>query len=214
MIIATPGEAITLTIGPVLDASGVAVTTSVVGDFKISKNGGAPAALNGSATLTHRHTGHYSLALTATDANTVGTAEVTLDDSTNACQPLRFSVGIPDDLLAYIQLMLRSDAGVATDRAGQLSRIEADEGSGAGSYDNTAAPTVVLSTAAIAAPTGVPSATAGIAEMIARLYQRLRNKATVTATKETVHDDSDVALYEHDLSDDGTTYTRTKANSV
>lgn len=79
-------------IGPVLDASGVAVTDSVVGDFKISKNGGAPAALNGSATLTHRHTGNYSLALTASDLDTVGTAQVTCDDTTNACQPKDIAV--------------------------------------------------------------------------------------------------------------------------
>ena len=72
-------------IGPVLDASGVAVTGSVVGDFKISKNGAAPAALDGSATLTHRHTGNYSLALTANDLDTVGTAQVTCDDTVNAC---------------------------------------------------------------------------------------------------------------------------------
>ncbi len=74
-----------MTVGPVLDASGVAVTDSVVGDFLISKNGAAPAALNGSATLTHRHTGNYSLSLTATDLNTVGTAEVTCSDTVNAC---------------------------------------------------------------------------------------------------------------------------------
>lgn len=85
MVIARQSTARTVMVGPVLDADGVAVTDGVVGDFKISKNGGAPAALNGSATLTHRHTGMYSLALTASDLDTVGQAEVTLDDSTNAC---------------------------------------------------------------------------------------------------------------------------------
>jgi len=75
----------TVIIGPVLDSSGAAVTDGVVGDFKVSKNGAAPAALNGSATLTHRHTGHYSLALTASDLDTVGTAQVTIDDTTNTC---------------------------------------------------------------------------------------------------------------------------------
>ena len=72
-------------VGPVLDADGVAVTNGVVGDFKASKNGAAPAALNASATLTHRHTGHYSLALTASDLDTVGQAEIVIDDTTNAC---------------------------------------------------------------------------------------------------------------------------------
>lgn len=85
MIVARQSTARTITVGPVLDASGAAVTDSVVGDFKIAKNGGAPAALNGSATLTHRHTGNYSLALTASDLDTVGQAEITCDDTVNAC---------------------------------------------------------------------------------------------------------------------------------
>lgn len=85
MIYAKQSTAIIVTVGPVLDADGVAVTDGVVGDFKISKNGGAPAALNASATLTHRNTGHYSLSLTATDVNTVGTAEIVIDDTVNAC---------------------------------------------------------------------------------------------------------------------------------
>lgn len=84
-IIARQSTARTVTVGPVLDADGVAVTGGVVADFKIAKNGGAPAALNASATLTHRHTGFYSLALTASDLDTVGQAEITIDDTVNAC---------------------------------------------------------------------------------------------------------------------------------
>jgi hypothetical protein len=68
-----------------LDAAGAFVSDGVVADFKISKNGGAPAALNGSATLTHRNTGHYSLALTASDLDTVGQAEIVIDDTVNGC---------------------------------------------------------------------------------------------------------------------------------
>ena len=88
MLYARQSTAIIVTVGPVLDADGVAVTTAVVGNFKLSKNGGAPAALDASATLTHRHTGKYSLSLTATDVNTVGSAEVTIDATTNEC-PLK-----------------------------------------------------------------------------------------------------------------------------
>jgi hypothetical protein len=92
MIYARQSTAIIVTVGPVLNASGVAVTDGVVGDFKISKNGGAPAALNGSATLTHRNTGHYSLSLTASDVGTVGTVEIVIDDTTNACPPKEIQV--------------------------------------------------------------------------------------------------------------------------
>lgn len=93
----------TVTVGPVLDADGVAVTDGVVGDFKLSKNGAAPAALNGSATLTHRHTGHYSLALTASDLDTLGTAEIVIDDTVNACPPKELMVlpaNVYDSLVA------------------------------------------------------------------------------------------------------------------
>src|SRR5678810_830205 len=85
MIIARQSTARTVTVGPVLDADGVAVTDGVVSDLKLSKNGGAPAALNGSATLTHRSVGFYSLALTTSDLDTVGQAEIVIDDTTNAC---------------------------------------------------------------------------------------------------------------------------------
>jgi hypothetical protein len=85
MIIARQSTARTMMVGPVLDASGVAVTDCVVADFEGSVNGGDPAALNGSATLTHRGVGFYSLALTATDLGTVGQFEVTINDTVNSC---------------------------------------------------------------------------------------------------------------------------------
>ncbi len=85
MIYAKQSTAIIVTVGPVLDASGVAVTDGVAADFTISKNGAAPGALNGSATLTHRAVGFYSLSLTATDVNTVGTVEIVINDTVNAC---------------------------------------------------------------------------------------------------------------------------------
>lgn len=92
MVIARLSTALTIMVGPVLDADGVAVTDCVVGDFKISKNGAAPGALNGSATLTHRHTGHYSLALTTSDISVTGLSQVTLDDGVNACQMVPINV--------------------------------------------------------------------------------------------------------------------------
>jgi hypothetical protein len=85
MVFAKQSTAIIVTVGPVLDADGAFVNGSVVGDFKASKNGALPAALNGSATLTHRATGHYSLSLTTSDTDTVGTLEIIADDTVNAC---------------------------------------------------------------------------------------------------------------------------------
>lgn len=77
--------AVTFIVGPVLDADGVAKTDCVIGDFKLSKSGAAPAAFNGSATLTHRHTGFYSLAATTSDTDTASLFQVTIDAGTNTC---------------------------------------------------------------------------------------------------------------------------------
>lgn len=124
MIIARQSTARTVTIGPVLDADGVAVTDGVVGDFKISKNGGAPAALNGSATLTHRHTGHYSLALTASDLDTVGQAEIVIDDTVNACPMKEITVieeVIYDALFAASANAFAGSAGSTTLGSGAIT---------------------------------------------------------------------------------------------
>jgi len=79
-------------IGPVLDADGVAFTGAVVGDFKIKKTTGNFAALNGSATLTHVSVGVYDLVLTTSDTDTVGLATIAIDDTVNACASVHLQV--------------------------------------------------------------------------------------------------------------------------
>jgi hypothetical protein len=44
---------------------------------------------------------------------------------------------LASNILRDTQLMLRKDAGIATDNSARLSAINADEGNGAGNYDNT-----------------------------------------------------------------------------
>ena len=158
------------------------------------------------------------------------------------------------------RLLVRADAGLATDAAAALARINLDRGSGAGTFDNTATPTVsvatggitaasiatgaidaddiaadavtelqaglatpadvnaqvldVLNTDTFAEPTGVPAATNTLVSKISWLYMALRNKVTVTATKKTFFDDGDAAEWEKDISDSGTEYTESEANSV
>ena len=82
MIILRQSTARTILVGPILDASGVAKTDDVVGSIKITKNGTVGAA-NGSATLTHDHAGKYLLALTASDTDTLGIMQVSLNSGTN-----------------------------------------------------------------------------------------------------------------------------------
>jgi hypothetical protein len=92
MIPVRQSTAFECSIGPVLDADGVAVTGGVVGDFKIKKTTGNFAALNGSATLTHVSAGTYDLVLTTSDTDTVGLCSIAIDDTTNACAPLYLQV--------------------------------------------------------------------------------------------------------------------------
>jgi hypothetical protein len=82
----------TITIGPILDADGVAKTDEVVASIVASKNGSGPSALNGSATLTHKQTGYYALALTASDTDTLGCLELTLNSGTNTMPVVRLNV--------------------------------------------------------------------------------------------------------------------------
>jgi hypothetical protein len=113
-------------VGPIMDADGLAVTDGVVGDLKISKNGGAPAALNGSATLTHRHTGHYSLALTTSDLDTVGQAEIVIDDTANA-MPTKVITGIEEAV--YDALFVAAAAGYSTFAGGAVASVTGAVGS-------------------------------------------------------------------------------------
>ena len=74
-------------------------------------------------------------------------------------------------LEAYVQLLARNDAAIATDRATELGEINADEGSGAGSYASTTDAQEALrdnlaETAAVAevAATAATAATAAVAD--------------------------------------------------
>lgn len=84
--------AITVRFGPVLDSLGGEYTGAVVADVKISKNNGTPAALNGSATLTHKEVGYYELALTTSYISAVGFADLILSKTTYVAPPLTLVV--------------------------------------------------------------------------------------------------------------------------
>jgi hypothetical protein len=47
------------------------------------------------------------------------------------------ATNILSKLLRYVQLILRKDAGIATDNSAELTDINADGGSGSGTFDNT-----------------------------------------------------------------------------
>jgi hypothetical protein len=81
----------TILVGPVLDSTGAAKTDEVVGSLRVTKNG-VVGSINGSATLTHNHTGKYLLAYTAADVDTVGITEISLESGTNDMPVVRLNV--------------------------------------------------------------------------------------------------------------------------
>lgn len=98
--------ALTISFGPVLDSTGAEYTGAVVGDVKICKGNGTPAALNGSATLTHKEVGMYELVLTTSDISQVGHSRVQLSKTTYVAPPVDITV-LP--ALVYDSLIAGSD---------------------------------------------------------------------------------------------------------
>ena len=82
--------ATTVTIGPVLDADGAAVTTAVVTNFSLVKNGSSAALTT--ETLTHLANGYYTLALTSGNTNTLGNLEVFVNNTAMSMTVFRYNV--------------------------------------------------------------------------------------------------------------------------
>ena len=85
--------AATVVVGPVLDSAGAAVTTAVVGDFRLAKEG-TSAVLSG-ATVTHDANGYYLIALTTTNTNTVGRLAIYSNNTAQSMGTTRFMVLLP-----------------------------------------------------------------------------------------------------------------------
>jgi hypothetical protein len=152
----------TVVVGPVLDANGAAVTTAVVGDFRIAKNG-TPATLSG-ATVTHDANGYYTIALTTSNTDTVGrleiysgnTAQATAvhswlillasvfdaiqTNATNSTGGLVTATGNVTALAGAISTL--TAGGVRTELATELARIDATISSRLATASYTTPPTV------------------------------------------------------------------------
>lgn len=88
----------------------------------------SPAAVGSEMTLAD---GAITAAKIATDAITA--AKI----ATDAVSEIQSGLATAAKLLAYIQLLVRKDAAITTDNATELSELNADGGSGAGSYAAT-----------------------------------------------------------------------------
>lgn len=129
----------TVLVGPVLDASGVAVTTAVVGDFRIAKEG-TTAVLSG-ATVTHDANGYYRIALTTGNTDTVGRLAIYSNNTAQSMGTMRFTVLLPSVYDAFIANATNSTGGLPT-ATGSVTAL-----AGAISTFNSATNTVTLAAA-------------------------------------------------------------------
>jgi hypothetical protein len=81
----------TVIVGPVLDSGGLAVTSAVIGDFRITA-GGTTSTLASPATATHSHNGHYTIALSTGNTGSIGLLTISSGNSNHAMPPSRFQV--------------------------------------------------------------------------------------------------------------------------
>jgi hypothetical protein len=102
--------AATVIVGPVLDSAGAAVTTAVVGDFRLAKEGTA-AVLSG-ATVTHDANGYYLVALTTTNTNTVGRLAIYSNNTAQSMGTTRFMVLLPSVYDALVTNAVNTSGGL------------------------------------------------------------------------------------------------------
>jgi LysM repeat protein len=169
----------TVYVGPVLDSAGAAVTTAVVGDFRLVKNGTA-ATLSG-ATVTHDANGYYTVALTTTNTDTTGRLTLAVGNTAMSMSTHRFSVllasvfdalitnatnatgGLPTATAAISALAgaisTLTAGGVRTELTTELGRLDAAVSSRMASYTQPTGFLAATFPTTVASPTNITSAT-------------------------------------------------------
>ena len=102
----------TVVVGPVLDANGAAVTTAVVGDFRLAKNG-TSATLSG-ATVTHDANGYYTIALTTSNTDTVGRLAIYSGNTAQSMATHHWTVLLASVFDAILTNATNTTGGLAT----------------------------------------------------------------------------------------------------
>lgn len=102
----------TVVVGPVLDSSGAAVTNAVVGDFRLAKNG-ITATLSG-ATVTHDANGYYTIALTTSNTDTVGSLVIYSGNTAHSMATHHWTVLLPSVFDALQTNATNSNGGLTT----------------------------------------------------------------------------------------------------
>jgi len=105
--------AATVLVGPVLDSAGLAITTAVIGDFQLTKNG-LTAALDSPATATHSHNGNYLIALSTENTDTAGRLVITVNNAAQAMGTHRYTVLIASVFDAIVTNATNTTGGFPT----------------------------------------------------------------------------------------------------
>ena len=108
---------VSVIVGPVLDSAGAEYATLAVTELSASKNGGTLTALTSGAppTLTVVANGYYTLDLSATEVNTVGTLQITCNKVSYQMPPLNCNVV---EEAVYVDLFAASAPGYGTAQTG------------------------------------------------------------------------------------------------
>jgi hypothetical protein len=190
----------TVYVGPVLDSAGAAVTTAVVGDFRLVKNGTA-ATLSG-ATVTHDANGYYTVALTTTNTDTTGRLTLAVGNTVMSMSTHRFSVllasvfdalitnatnatgGLPTATAAISALAgaisTLTAGGVRTELTTELGRLDATVSSRMASYTQPTGFLAATFPTTVASPTNITAATGVVLSGVTHTGAVIPTVSTVT----------------------------------
>jgi hypothetical protein len=184
-----------------LDSTGAAVTSAVLADFRIVKNGTA-ATLTG-ATVTHDANGYYTIALTTTNTDTTGRLTLAVGNTAQSMATHRYSVLLASVYDALITNATNATGGLATATAA----IAGFSGTIATATNITAATGITVSTNndktgySLTATTGLGNQTANITGNLSGSVGSVTSGVTVTTnndktgyTASTVSDKTGYAL--------------------
>ena len=179
-------------VGQVLDASGNPVTTAVIGDFTLTKNG-TSATMSGN-TISHSHNGHYAITLTTANTDTVGRLAITINNASYAMAAFRWDVCQPTVFDAMFANATNSTGGLLTATgsvtalAGAISTLTAagvrtELTTELGRIDTTVSSRLATSgyTAPPSAATNATAVRTELATELARIDVSISSRSTLTA---------------------------------
>lgn len=208
-------------LGPFVDATDgdTAMTGLTIAntDIKLWVAGATTLANKNSGGATHISGGIYYAVLDATDTATLGSLVIFVHVATALAVRVEcvvLAANVYDSLIGggdLLDVSVTQLGGVAQ----SLTDLKdfADTGYDPAAHKvETVKVNDQLSTAQTE-PTGVPAANETPLEKLGFMFAALRNRVDVTGTKKTFYDDSNAALWEKDLTDDGATYSESEGNA-